>query len=713
MIVFGFYFVTKYTVANGELKFPLLAYAGVALAFILATLFDNKQVNFGEHSAIIGFSLIFIFVFTLAPLIGASLFLIQSITNAFRANWLKRLFLFGCVSLFAVLFLASQFAKTQDLLTAIPPSTARAAEILVDDFQPQPYQGDIIYYFNRLDGDRGSISDTIIEFGQGNVRLAIAPGSTWGGIWLSLNHPIREGEALDFSAILSAPITPEYQSNITDIQIKIKEATPNSTLKVELKIGDALQWVEQTQLNGDAQLVRFELPVLGNINPLVLVLDQAQAGDYVVIERVSLTAQTRIKDTATAAFVWSYGMLLNNWDPATGLVRDKAKDASSEFDAIQATGNLAAATVVAEQLGVINHKDAIQIVNKIGETLLHDIPRYHGLLPHWVKASTTGEYIISEGTEWSSVDTVIAALGLLEAQTSLGLDTSGTEQLLEKIDWDNLVTDNGISHGYTYEGNLIPYAWDVFGGESWLLQLAYASVKGEVASLAYPYPPTANGSGFIDELAWLYVPPPSGKDYWGTDWKSYRLDAAKNQIAFYPTHDPTTCFPQLGLFGLSAGEVPNPHMVSQGSIYQAYGIGGAFSAVNDGSTLGASAVAPHYSAMIASLHHEEAIRMWDWLITNGYFSPLINVESLAFQSNQNCDPQSVHWNQLKGSWNLSLQTLGWGRYLAERNGQTPILWQAGTSNPLLQRGYDLLAPNGSSLFATYIPKSNEIATAPK
>jgi hypothetical protein len=299
---------------------------------------------------------------------------------------------------------------------------------------------------------------------------------------------------------------------------------------------------------------------------------------------------------------------------------------------------------------------------------------------------------------------VIAMISLLEAQNSLGLDTSGSEKFLREIDWDDLVTDKGISHGYTYDGNLIPYAWDVFGGESWLIQLAYASVKGTVAPLAYPSPPTANGSGFIDELAWLYVPPPATQDHWGTDWNTYRLNAAESQIEYYPTQDATACFSQLGLFGLSAGEVPNPHMVSQNSIYQAYGIGGVFSAAHDGSTFGVPVVTPHYSAMIASLHPEEAIQMWDWLITNGHFSPLTNVESLAFQSNQNCDPQTLYWNQLKGSWNLSLQTLGWGRYLAERDGKIPVLWQAGTTNPLFRKGYGLLAPNGASLFTTYTIK---------
>jgi hypothetical protein len=350
-------------------------------------------------------------------------------------------------------------------------------------------------------------------------------------------------------------------------------------------------------------------------------------------------------------------------------------------------------TAIAEQLGVVSHADAVQVVSKIGDTLLNDLPRSHGLLPHWVKASPSGEISIVENTEWSSVDTVIAVVGLLEAQSGLGMDTSGTEQLLQGIEWDSMVTDKGISHGYTYSGDPIPYAWDVFGGESWLVELAYAGATGEITPLAYPSPPTANGSGFIDELAWLFVPPPSVQDYWGMDWASYRMTAAARQISYYPTYDSTSCFSQLGLFGLSAGEAPSPSAVSRNSIYQAYGIGGTFAPANDGTAFGAPVIVPHYSAMIASLRPEEAITMWDWLIANGYFSPLNNVESLMFPTGSDCGPAAIEWNQLKGSWNLSLQTLGWGRYLAERDGQVLVLWQAIITNSLLKNGYTLLTSN--------------------
>jgi hypothetical protein len=578
-----------------------------------------------------------------------------------------------------------------------PTSTARSLSILVDDFMPQPYQGAPVYYYNRLGGDRGAINNSILDWGTGQVTTTISSGNSWGGVWMSLNHPIREGLPIDFSAILPSQISPDYQSQITGITVRVDRGTLGRTLKLELKDSSVLRWKEETVLEGGTQVVLFDLPTLGNVNHFVWVLDRASAGDSVVFDSVSFTATTQITDTAMAAFAWSYGMLLNNWNPKTGLVRDKAKDASGEFDAVQTTGSLAAATAVAEQLGIIERTDAIQIVNRISDTLLLDVPRYNGLWPHWVKVSPGGEITIVENTEWSSVDTVIAAVGLLAAQSGLGLDTSGTERMLQAVDWDNMLTPDGISHGYRYTGDPLPYTWDVFGGESWLVALAYAGATGRVAPIVYPSPPTANGSGFIDELAWLFVPPPSGQDYWGTDWAVYRAGAADIQLLYFPSHYAESCLTQLGLFGLSAAEVPDPSLVPQGSIYQAFGVGGRFASAKDGTALlGAPVAVPHYAAMIASLRPQEAIEMWDWLISNGYFSPLNNVESLLFPSNSGCDAAAMAWNQLEGSWNLSLQTLGWGRYVAERNGQVPTLWQAAAENPLLRNGYLLFSDSRTS-----------------
>lgn len=603
-------------------------------------------------------------------------------------------FLLSGLGLSLALMVSAASCSPQVSVSAPPPmhaATMHSLSILVDDFVPQPYQGLPAYFYNRLEGDRGAINDSILEWGNGQVTATVSAGKSWGGVWMSLNHPIREGLPIDFSAILPAQVLPAYQSQITGITVQIARGTAGRTFRLELKDGSELRWKKEVALKGDRQVLSYDLPSLGEVNHLVWVLDQASAGDSVILEHVSFTATTQITDTATAAFAWSYGMLLNNWNRATGLVRDKARDASGEFDAIQATGSLAASTAVAEQLGLVTRADAIQIVSRISDTLLLDLPRYHGLWPHWVKVSPDGAIAIVENTEWSSVDTAIAAIGLLAAQNGLGMDPSGTEQMLRAVDWDDLATPNGISHGYSYSGDLLPWPWDVFGGESWLVELAYAAATGQVAPMTYPSPPTFNGSGFIDELAWLFVLPPSGQDAWGTDWTSYRLEAADGQIQYYPSHGATSCFARVGLFGLSAAEVPSPSAVPQESIYQAFGVGGRFAPANDGSALlGAPVVAPHYAAMIASVRPDEAVEMWDWLIKSRGFSPLNNVESLLWPADLGCEPDAMEWNQLKGSWNLALQTLGWGRYLAERKGKVPILWRATAENPLLHKGYLLV-----------------------
>jgi hypothetical protein len=588
--------------------------------------------------------------------------------------------------------------------TPTPTVIPHPVSIVVDDFSAQPYQGQSVYPYNRLDGDRGAVNDSILTWGRGQVTTTLSAGNTWGGRWMSLNHPKREYLPMNLSAILPSQIPPAYQSRITGLMADIARGTPGRTLKLELKDGGALQWAGQIILTGGEQVASFDLPALGNVDELVWVLDHAAPGDFVVLDSISFTATTQITDTATAAFVWSYSQLLNNWNPETGLVRDKAKDASGEFDAIQATGSLAAATAIAEQLGIVARGDAIRIVNTISDTLLLDLPRSHGLWPHWTTTSLEGTPTITWGTEWSSIDTVIAAIGLLTAQQALGLDTAGAEALLQGIDWDDLTKPSGmISMGYEYDGRRAGYEkdgqwvelfWDTFGGESWLVELAYASTTGQVALLAYPSPPTANGSGFIDELAWLLAPPPSRLDYWGTEWTAYRRTASDRQIRYYPANYPASCFTSLGVFGLSAAEVPDPSLIPPASIYQAFGVGGRAPCANDGSALlGAPDVTPHYAGLIASLRPDEAIRMWEWLIQYGHLSPLNNVESLMFPASATCDSDGVVWNQLKGSWNLSLQTLGWGRYLEERQGPHPVLWKATMANALLHRGYCVLAPD--------------------
>lgn len=580
--------------------------------------------------------------------------------------------------------------------------------LLVDDFASQPRQGTSFWPHNRLGGDRGAIdvSNGILDWDRGAVTATITAGTKFG-LYTALNHPITDHTPLNFDAIFPSQIRPYYQGRITNLQFQLLAG--QGIFSAELKAQDPLspaqeiiKWQESVTLSGGPQTLQFSLPVtlgeIQNLNWQVI----GNAGDFVVIDEVGLRAELPHLDTPERAFLWSYGMLLNNWDPASGLTRDHAYYAAGGFDNISASGMQAAAAVMAWRLGFIPKAAAIEIVTGISQALL-ELPRCQGLWPHFVEQlqiisgtqTITVPQIIS-GTEWSSIDTIIALIALLEARQALDLDPTVMEEVLVDIDWPALILANGsISHGYVtdcsqrledQEGG-IAGGWRDFGTESWLVNLGYAAATGQVADFDHT-PPTYNGSGFIDELAWLIVPPPQ-VDRWGTEWGLYRRQAAACQLAYYQDQRVSCLFyykhpfySSAGLFGLSAAEVPDLSAVTNTQTYIAFGVGGEIPA-NDGiESLGHAVIIPHYAALIASLQPTQAITFWEWLEMKGLFTPLNNTESFMCMDEITCE--QIVWNNLKGSWNLSLQTLGWGRFLA---GDDNPLYQGMWANKKLREGY--------------------------
>jgi uncharacterized repeat protein (TIGR01451 family) len=378
-------------------------------------------------------------------------------------------------------------------------------------------------------------------------------------------------------------------------------------------------------------------------------------------------------------------MLLSNWDRASGLTRDRANFPAGKSDNVSASGMQAAAAVMAWRLGFISRASATEIVTRTTEGLL-DLPHCGGLWPHFV---TNGQ--IATDTEWSSVDTILAVVPLLEAREALGLESTAVEQMLTDIDWAALILPDGsISHGYNYTcTERLENGWHDFGTETWLANYGYAAATGNVTGFNHT-PPTYNGSGFIDELAWLLVPPPC-LDGWGTEWRAYSQQAANRQINYYQD---SSCYdgpPRL--FGLSAAEIPDPSAVTypHTQTYQTFGVGGTISATDGITLLGHAVIVPHYAAMIASLHPDEASAFWGWIETKTLFTPLNDVESFMFDDDKPTPTcQQVVWNDLKGSWNLSLQTLGWGRLLA---GSDNPLYQGMRANDMLKRGYLSMRPS--------------------
>jgi hypothetical protein len=560
-----------------------------------------------------------------------------------------------------------------------PRAMLATTAVLIDNFLAQPLPSEVaagqeFSFYNVVGGDRGESFQPgagEVNWAPGHVEARVLVHGGFAGVFESVNHLVRERLPLNFHALLPPAIRPHFQSRAIAVQIDIKDGV--GAFKVELKSpSNELLWLRRATLTGGARRLYFPLPPhgLANVQTINLVIEGA-AGNFFRASRVGLaTSSSHLGNLEP--FVWTYANLLGNYNGSTGLVRDRANFPSGDFDNVSATGGFALLSVLAEKAGITQLGSSLPIVEKVTSTVLQ-LPRYHGVLPHFVRGGAVSQIV--PGTEWSSLDTVLTYVPILQARQILGLSTAPIEQALTEIDWTDLRLDNGtISHGYSFSGARLSASWDVFGGESFMAVLAHAAARPAepLASVRLEMPPTFNGSGFVDELAALYVPMPY-QDIWGNNWTQYRADAAQRQLAHYA---------RSFICCASAAEVPEPWKAPGGLVYQEFGIGGRIPD-NDGTQLlGHLVAAPHYPAMLASRHPTVTGRNWEFLKQQGAISPLNVVESVYVVSDSGVN--RAVWNPLKGAWNLLLAGLGHARAVSGELAYLP--YRAAVDNSFLAMG---------------------------
>lgn len=549
------------------------------------------------------------------------------------------------------------------------PEASNSTLAVVDDYAGMSAPGRE-WYYSRIGTDRGAMGDGVYQVDLGGGKATVNVTSGWGGVWTSLKYNAVTNEGLDPRRILGPYVLSQYQPSVKGVRLHLLDG--HGRMKIEMKSLDGIVVASDTfDLTGGETTVTLEAESTSVLKMLNWLVDGP--GDAVV-DRVSLVLSGPSLSTPEAAFLYSYGHLCQCYDQATGLVRDSADWPVLDYASVQTIGTFALSTAVAAELGYVGKEDAISIIRKTRATIL-SLPRFHGLLPHFIR-----NWEIVPGTEWSSLDTVIALFSQILACQAVGEDTSALETMVREIDWPDLTAGKTrpVSHGYTTTGDLLPSEWNTFGSESFLIAVAHAAATGDAdIVLTRPAAPTWDGSGFNDELAALLFPM-DFTDRWGNDWKQYRDSAFLKQKGFVTL----SSYVEKSLFGISAGEVPEPWTVQEDKVYGAWGVGG-YSPANDGSALvGYPILAPHYAALISPEHPSEFEGVFTFLIGNGIFTPLNNVESFGLDENE-----QVRWNSLKGSWNLSLQTLGLGRLLS---GGRYRPYTALTLNVLLSAGYKAL-----------------------
>ena len=586
-------------------------------------------------------------------------------------------------------------------LAKVPPKEYWV--ILDENDKPLPAEG---YYYNYTGGDRGLLNTGDVTYTwDGNSTYTstvtnVEPGQYWthGGWWYSLIRIDRDNIPLDFKRIFGPYIKPEYQGKITELEFAVNDVVSDYFVRLRVELKDQFGNVlKQYPLDPDVTYpctfridLTQDLDLLENVEQFVWVMDFAELGDSVSVDRIRLKVRVPDLPAEEEAFLWSYAWLMANYDPATGMVQDRSNFRSGDYENLTATAKAAKITYYAYRKGIITRESAEAIITKIADTLINRVPKgpagINTLWPHFTKNGGTER---CDGTEWASGDTAYAALDMITALRMIGdpnNQITSFENFLKAINWADIRSGGAISHGYLYNGTKIPYYWQGFGMETVGVNWAYASSTGET-ELVMSIPPSDNGSGFVDNACYPAVF--AGIDGWGNDWTQYRMNMANTQIGWYSTPEHLNPFLRdAALFGLSASEVPE-----EGS-YGAYGVGGRTDSFNDGN---GEVIVPHYSAMISDIKPDEATGMWEALRDRKYpngsaiaflgdtvtVSPLNNVESMRVNKNTG----KVTVNYLKGSWNMALQAEGWAM-MGEvvRND----LENAVQSNVFLKNGYDIL-----------------------
>jgi len=152
-------------------------------------------------------------------------------------------------------------------------------------------------------------------------------------------------------------------------------------------------------------------------------------------------------------------------DPATGLVKDRARHTGADahtISSIAAVGFALSGMCIADANRFLKRSDAQNRVHKTLEFLARSMPHEHGFFYHFVDMHTAEREFRSE---ISSIDTALLLLGVLHARAYF--DSSQIKQLAtelyERVDWKWMVNGGEtLDHGFKPETGFLKSRWDSY-----------------------------------------------------------------------------------------------------------------------------------------------------------------------------------------------------------------------------------------------------------
>lgn len=214
----------------------------------------------------------------------------------------------------------------------------------------------------------------------------------------------------------------------------------------------------------------------------------ARIAPQAIEPRAPLSAQARLS-AADDAFVedlseHTFRYFLEQADPQTGLVRDRARTDNSAMDenhrdvaSIAATGfGLTALCIAAER----NWIDADEARNRVRRTLrffAFRATQEHGWFYHWMDARTGAR---RWNSEVSSIDTALLLGGILTARGRFSRDRETVRLatlIYERVDFQWMLNKHPLllAHGWRPETGFLKPRWDTYSEDTILYLLAIGS----------------------------------------------------------------------------------------------------------------------------------------------------------------------------------------------------------------------------------------------
>lgn len=579
--------------------------------------------------------------------------------------------------LIASICVTAQLANSE--VAANEPERIRVLQPVQEYFLPLADKG----FLTHLGTDCGTITPgkSRITWDKGQVCVALGD-PVWSGVWHSLAGLDREkGETLNFGKCYPAFIRDEFQPRCTGVFVRAKG---EGQFRIEIKSSsDELLWRHEEEFRDAATprdlILTCPTEKLTHAKLLswsALALPRADPGSQLCVDSLGLILDFPKMSLETKIFLISYAKLARCFIRADGVVKDRANYAAGEFDTVPSSGLFCLATAAAWRLGIVERDFAEQTLRATHRTISR-ISRAKGLLPHFVWKSD-GAYRIYPGTEYSTVDSSLYYTSMLLASEMLEDQVNTTELIkdIKAIRFDELHSSEGyVVHGLTEDGQTaLASDWRNWGGETALVLLLERMAIGErsrpkMSRSGKVY----QGVGFIAEIQSLFYPQFDAERpdaVTGVSWVRSRRDLLRDQMAYFPAHQPGSVAAKRGVFGLSAGEA------FRGDGY-----------VADGTEVpNAKLIHPHYILMSGPLqsHPEDVYQLLQSMESFRLIPPWGMVENVTTDLGE--------YFPMIGSLNASFECISAYHLWAKKTGREDRIYEATRRSPILDDAIKIFYP---------------------